>query len=147
MDSTQQGKAIPWLPDLYTWKDGKVYLESARCRSCGTYFFPRYHQQHRPGCTREGIENVLLSREGKLASYTIEYYMPPPPFKTTKDITPFIIGLVEFPEGIQVAGIVIDLPLDKVKIGLKMETTSLVLHQNEKGEDIATWAFQPIEKL
>jgi len=138
---SEKGK-IPALEDLFTWSEDGVRLRSARCTSCGTYFFPEYHAQHRPGCSREGVENVLLSNVGKLASYTIQYYMCPPPFKTQEDITPYPIGLVEFPEGIQVAGIVVESELDTLKIGAAVETTTFTLYQDDEGQDIVTWAFR-----
>ncbi len=143
METSFQQNRVPALPDLFTVTKDGVQLMSARCPSCGTFFFPRYHEQHRPGCNRKGVENVLLSREGKLASYTTQYYMPPLPFKTEKDITPYVIGLVEFPEGIQVAGIVLDCPHDRLKTGLPMETTTFTLYRDEKGQEVITWAFRP----
>jgi uncharacterized protein len=145
-DEKQMEKRVPALPDLFAIIGGGVNLTSAKCASCGTFFFPGYHEQHRPGCTRQGIQKVSLSREGRLSSYTIQYYMPPPPFKTEKDITPYIIGLVEFSEGIQVAGIVVGCPADQLKTGMEMETTTFTLYQNDEGQDIVTWAFQPIQK-
>lgn len=145
-ESERQGKAVPALPDLFTWSKDGIHLMSARCDSCGTFFFPMYHEQHRPGCSRQGIEKVLLNREGVLVSYAIQYYMPPPPFKTDKDITPYIIGLVEFSEGIQIVGIVVGCEFDQLKLGMVMETTTFTLYQNEGGQDIVTWAFQP-EKI
>jgi len=144
-EDEKKGKKVPALPDLFAWSEDGVHLMSARCGSCGTFFFPRYHEQHRPGCSRQEIEKVLLSKEGKLASYTIQYYMPPPPFKTDKDITPYIIGLVEFPEGIQIAGVVIGCPFNQLKMGMAMETTTFTLYQDEGGQDIVTWAFQPAQ--
>ncbi len=136
-------KKVPALPELFTWSEDGVHLLSARCHSCGTYFFPMYHEQHKPGCSREGIEEVLLHNKGKLASYTIQYYMPPPPFKTDRDITPYIIGLVEFPEGIQIAGIVIDCTPDRLQVGVGMQTTTFTLYRDQEGQDIVTWAFRP----
>ncbi len=142
MESNFQQSQVPALPDLFTLTKDGVQLMSARCHSCESFFFPRYHEQHRPGCNRQGVENVLLNREGKLASYTIQFYMPPPPFKTEKDITPYVIGLVEFPEGIQVAGIVLDCPHDQLKVGLSMETTTFTLYRDEKDQEVVTWAFR-----
>jgi len=139
----KEGKKVPALPDLFTWNEDGVHLMSARCGSCGTYFFPMYHEQHKPGCSREGIEKVLLHKEGRLASYTIQYYMPPPPFKTDRDITPYMIGLVEFPEGIQIAGIVVDCTPDRLKMGVGMETVTFTLYRDQEGQDIVTWAFRP----
>jgi hypothetical protein len=135
--------SIPALADLFTWDDKGVYLISARCRSCGTCFFPGYHEQHRPGCSREGIESILLRENGILASYTIQYFNPPYPFKMEKDITPYIIAEVEFPEGILVAGIMVECALNEVKIGMAVETTVLRMYQNDEKQDIVTWAFRP----
>ena len=142
----QEGALVPAIADLFTWTEDGVHLMGAKCELCGTFFFPMYHEQHRPGCSRQKIKKVLLSKEGKLESYTIQYYMPPPPFKTERDITPFAIGLVEFPEGIQVTGMVTDCPLDELKIGLVMETTTFKLYRDDKGQDVVTWAFRPINK-
>ena len=138
---SEKGK-VPALPDLFEWSEDGVRIRSAKCNNCGTYFFPEYSEQHRPGCSREGVENVLLSKAGELASYTIMYYMPPPPFKTQEDITPYTIGMVEFPEGIQVCGIVVGCEPDELKVGAKVETTTFTLYQDEEGQDVVTWAFQ-----
>lgn len=130
------------LPDLFRWTDSGVKLISARCGSCGTYFFPASHRQHRPGCTREGVEEVLLSQRGKLSTYTVQHYMCPPPFKTDRDITPYGIAMVEFPEGISVAGLVVDSDLAALEIGMDMETTSVALYRNDEGKQVCTWAFR-----
>jgi uncharacterized OB-fold protein len=136
---------VPELPDLFDWTKDGVRLQSAKCNSCGTYFFPASHHQHRPGCSRQGVENVFLSRRGKLATYTVQYYMCPPPFKTAGDITPYGIGMVEFPEGISVTGIITESDLNALKIGLDMETTTYTLYKDEKGNDVVTWAFKVVK--
>jgi uncharacterized OB-fold protein len=136
---------VPELPDLFDWTQDGVRLQSAKCNSCGTYFFPASHHQHRPGCSREGVENVFLSKRGKLATYTVQYYMCPPPFKTAGDITPYGVGMVEFPEGISVAGIIAESDLNALKIGLDMETTTYTLYKDEQGNDVVTWAFKVVK--
>jgi len=136
---------VPELPDLFDWTQDGVRLQSAKCNSCGTYFFPASHHQHRPGCSREGVENVFLSKRGKLATYTVQYYMCPPPFKTSGDITPYGIGMVEFPEGISVAGIIAETDLNALKTGLDMETTTYTLYKDEQGNDVVTWAFKVVK--
>jgi len=135
-------RRIPALNDLFEVDAEGARLLSARCNECGTYFFPRYHAQHRPGCSRKSVENVLLSKRGKLASYTIQRYMCPPPFKTSGDITPYGIGLAEFPEGIQIAGLIVESDLDALEIGQEVETTTYTLYQDEDGRDVLTWAFR-----
>ncbi len=131
------------IPNLVDWSTGEVRLMSAKCNSCGTYFFPKEHYQHRPGCRREGVEDVLLPKKGKLASYTIQYYPCPAPFKTEQKITPYGIGLVEFPdEKIQVTGIITNTDLKTLTLGIEMETTILEMYTNEEKQQVVTWAFQ-----
>jgi len=134
------------IPNLVDISTDEVRLMSAKCNSCGTYFFPKEHYQHRPGCSREGVEDVLLPNKGKLASFIIQHYMPPPPFKVEKPITPYGIGLVEFEdEKIQVAGIITDTDLKSLKIGMEMETTVLPMFTNEEKQTVVTWAFKAVQ--
>lgn len=142
--ATIEGK-VPELPDLIAWAADGIRLQSARCDSCGTYFFPASHHQHRPGCSRQGVQPVLLSKRGKLATYTVQHYMCPPPFKTTGDITPYGIAMVAFPEGISVAGLIMESDLDGLKIGLEMETIPYTLYQDDDGNDVITWAFRVVK--
>lgn len=148
MEKTQvQPTKIPALPDLFDFAGDSVRIRSAKCNSCGTYFFPEYHAQHRSGCSREGVEKVLLSNRGKLASWTIEHYMCPPPFKTAASIAPYGIGLVEFPEGIQVAGLIMESNLDALQIGQEVETIAYPLYRNDEGQDVLTWAFRVLRSI
>lgn len=142
--AAEKGK-VPALPDLFDWTEDGVRLQSAKCDTCGTHFFPASHAQHRPGCSREGVNNVLLNKRGKLATYTIQHYMCPPPFKTTGDITPYGLAMVDFPEGISVAGIIVESDLNALKIGLPMETTTFTLYKDPEGNDVVTWAFRVIK--
>ncbi len=73
-------KQYPAEEGLFTWPADEPCLIGGRCKSCGTYFFPKYYVIHKPGCKERQVEGVLLSRRGKLDSYTIQCYPPPPPF-------------------------------------------------------------------
>lgn len=134
------------IPNLIDWSTGEVRLMSARCNSCGTYFFPRDHYQHRPGCARKDVEDVLLPKKGTLASYTIQYYPCPPPFKTERKITPYGIGLVEFEnEKIQIAGIIMETDLQSLKLGMEMETTTFTMFVNDEKQQVVSWAFRAVK--
>jgi uncharacterized OB-fold protein len=92
------------------------------------------------------VEDVLLPNKGKLASYTIQHYPCPAPFKTEKKITPYGIGLIEFEdEKIQIAGIITDTDLESLKLGMEMETTTLSMFTNEEKQDVVTWAFKAVQ--
>jgi uncharacterized OB-fold protein len=138
-------RKVPALPDLIEWAEDGLRMQSARCSSCDTYFFPAAHAQHRPGCSREGVEKVLLSNKGTLATYTIQHYMCPPPFKTLEDITPYGLAMVDFPEGISVAGLIVESDLEALKIGLEMETVSFTVSHDEERNDEITWAFRVVK--
>ena len=134
------------IPGLLDWSTDEVRIQSAKCNSCGTYFSPKGHYHHKPGCSREGVEDVLLPNKGKLASYTIQYYPCPPPFKTEKKITPYGIGLVEFEnEKIQIGGIITDTDLKSLELGMEMETTTLTMFSNEEKQEVVTWAFRAVK--
>ena len=134
------------IPGLMDWSTDEVRLMSAKCNSCDTYFFPKGHYQHRPGCSREGVEDVLLPNKGKLASYVVQHYTPPPPFKFEKSPVPYGIALVEFEdERIQVAGIIMDTDLKSLELGMKMETITLRMFTNDEKQDVVTWAFRAVE--
>ena len=45
------------IPNLVDWSTGEVRILSAKCNSCGTYFFPKEHYQHRPGEERDMVIN------------------------------------------------------------------------------------------
>jgi hypothetical protein len=53
--------------------------------------------------------------------------------------------LVEFPEGIQIAGLIMESDLDSLEIGQEMETITYTLHQNDEGKDVVTWAFRVVK--
>lgn len=137
---------VPAIPDLFVFYDKSVNLIGSKCLSCQTYFFPSYHEQHRPGCERKGIEKILFDGTGVLKSYTVQYYQAPLPFKTENSIVPYIIGMVEFNGQIQIAGIVVNCRVDELRTGMKMNTTVFELYKREDGKAVLTWAFEPLEE-
>jgi uncharacterized OB-fold protein len=87
---------------LFTWPADKPHLIGGRCESCGSYCFPRSSNVHKPDCNKRQVKEVLLSRRGKLDSYTIQYYPAPAPFVAPDPFVPYGVGLVVLSEGIKV---------------------------------------------
>ena len=88
----------------------------------------------------------MLPKNGKLSTFTIQHYMCPPPFKTTGDITPYGLVVVEFEEqNIVITGLLTETELDDLKIGMEMETTTYKLYQDDDGNDVVTWAFRAVK--
>ncbi len=92
------------------------------------------------------MEKLLLSNKGKLASYATLHYLPPAPFKSDGDITPYTIGMVDFPEGIQVVGMMPDYGSEELETGMDVETTTYTLYQDDDGNDVVTWAFKVVNQ-
>lgn len=69
----------PVIEGLFTLDPEEPRLIGSKCTSCGTYFFPETVSCSNPVCKEKKVEQAFLSRRGKLWSYTIQYY-PPPPF-------------------------------------------------------------------
>ena len=101
-------KQIPVMEGVFTWPAEEPRLIGSRCKSCGTYYFPKTFRCHDPACQGEEVEEILLSPRGKLWSYTIEYYPLPPPYKPPKEFKPCGVGEEEVPEGVRVAGVIVD---------------------------------------
>lgn len=88
--------AEPVIPGWFTTGD-EPSLIGRRCPGCGTYQFPPTGDWcPNPACTSSVMEQVELSRRGRVWSYTDAQYKPPPPFVPASDpFQPFAIAAVE----------------------------------------------------
>jgi len=141
---TTQKRQIPLIEGLFTWPSDEPHLIGGRCKSCSTYFFPKWLVKHKPNCRERHIEEVLLSRRGKLNSYTIQHYPPPPPFKSPDPFIPYAIGWVSLPEGIAIAGIITGAKLEDLKTHMDVELVVEKAWVDEHGNDALTWKWQPV---
>lgn len=86
------------------------------------------------------MENILLSRRGKLYTYTVVRY-PPPDYKGS---APYGVGIIELPEGIKINSVLTE--YENLKIGMEMELVIEKLHEDEKGDKVMTYKFKPTPK-
>lgn len=135
-------KQIPEIEGLFTWPSDEMHLIAGTCQTCGSRFFPKFYQQHAPGCKQRQVVDMILSNKGELKSFTIHHYPPPPP---CVDMSPYAIGLVEFPEGIQVPGIITGCEFDTLKIGMHVDVVKGTLLVDESGTEHLTWMYRPLE--
>lgn len=129
---------------LFTWPSKKPQLIGSHCKSCGDYFFPKTFTCLNPDCKDKKVEEVTLSRRGKIWSYTILYYPPPPPFVAPDPFEPTPIAEVEIPEGLKIIGMMEDCEPEKVKIGMEVELITGKLYTDKEGNDIIGWKFRPV---
>jgi len=136
-------KQVPVVAHLFTWSDDGANLIGSKCLSCGNYYFPKTLTCKNPICKEKKVEDVLLSRRGKLYSYTIQEYPPPPPFKM-EPVAPYAIGLVALPEKIRVMGMLTGTKFEDIKIGMDVEIIIEKLYEKQNGEEVVTYKFKPI---
>ncbi|WP_406008006.1 OB-fold domain-containing protein [Streptomyces sp. NBC_00637] len=85
-----------------------------RCTACAGLRFPWL-----PGCNACGSaewDTVEASGEGTVFSYVVMHHPPFPAFSP-----PYAIGLIELAEGVRIISNVVDVPYDKVRIGMPVE--------------------------
>ncbi|MDH5781630.1 MAG: Zn-ribbon domain-containing OB-fold protein [Dehalococcoidia bacterium] len=136
-------KKVAIIEGLFTWPSDDPRLIISRCKKCGSASFPKAPFCPNPDCekSRDNIEVVELSKRGKLYSYTYQIYQPPAPFRM-EPFEPYAIGMVDFPEGLRIYGIINR--MENLRIGMEVETTVDKLYEDEENEYI-TWMWKPID--
>ncbi|MFE6825323.1 bifunctional MaoC family dehydratase N-terminal/OB-fold nucleic acid binding domain-containing protein [Streptomyces sp. NPDC057690] len=105
-----------------------------RCTACDTLRFPWL-----PGCNACGSpewDTVEAGGEGTVFSYVVMHHPPFPAFSP-----PYAIGLIELAEGVRIISNVVDVPYDKVRIGMPVEL-QFRSYDDEDGE-LALPVFRP----
>jgi uncharacterized OB-fold protein len=131
---------IPIKEGIFTIPSGEDpgNLIGSRCLSCNEYFHPV-----RVVCANlysENLENIRLSRRGKIFSYTIARTGYPGAPVTP----PFVTAQIELPERIHVLSLISDIDLDNVKIGDEVELSFWKTGEDDKGNEIMAYAFRPV---
>lgn len=139
----------PAIEGWFTTGDDPALL-GTRCRSCGSVFFPRETAFCRnPGCGGIELDEVELSRRGRVWSYTDARYQPPPPYIPQADpYEPFALAAVELePEGIVVLGQVAQgYGVDDLAVGAAVVLVIEALYEDDAGETRVTWRWKPTEQ-
>lgn len=131
-------------PDISTWPDDSPQLIGSQCGSCGATTFPV--QQRCPRCSGADMSELLLPRRGTLVAWTTQGFPPGAPYAgpTGKAFTPFGVGLVQLGDVIRVEGRLTENDPDKLQFGMDVELTMVPFTTDEEGNEVVTFAFQPI---
>ena len=85
------------VPGVDTWFSAapEPHLIGKRCTTCGTSVFPPLAVRcPNPQCGGE-LEDAALSRRGRVWSFAINHYAPPPPYVAADPFEPFGVVAVE----------------------------------------------------
>jgi uncharacterized OB-fold protein len=141
MLADRTNKKVPLKEGLFTppsnGDDG--YLIGSKCKSCGEYFHPK--RAVCANCYSQDQEEVALSKEGKIFTYTVVRTSYPGSLFTP----PFITAQIELPGSVIVLSAVTDIDLDKIKIETSVKLYFLKAGEDEAGNDIMMYAFRPIK--
>jgi uncharacterized OB-fold protein len=118
-------------------------LRGSHCRDCGGYAFPV-----NSSCTRCGglaVDVVELPRRGMLWAWTIQRFMPKPPYRgseTKETFKPYGIGYVELPGALRVETRLVENDPQKLRIGAEMELVIYTHRVDEDGSAVMNYAFR-----
>ena len=130
---------------LFTWPSENPALLGSRCQDCGRAAFPA--QASCAACCSTDVKIEELPRRGTLWTYTVQRFMPKPPYKTgetQESFQPYGVGYVELPGGVRVEGRLTENDPDKLKIGMDMEVVFYPLRKEADGTEIINFAFSPL---
>jgi uncharacterized protein len=136
-------------PEISTWPNENPQLVGSRCGSCGATTFPT--QDRCPKCRKGPMTDVLLPRSGTLVAWTTQGFPPGAPYAgpTGKDFVPFGVGLVQLGLGeeavIRVEGRLTENDPEKLQFGMPVELTMIPFTTDDDGNEVVTFAFQPVQ--
>jgi uncharacterized OB-fold protein len=134
--------SIPVTNGLFAG-DSKPALIGSACPACGAHFFPRRAHCPNPVCGARALEEVRLGTRGTLYSYTMQAYRPPPLFRMDS-WAPYVLGLVELPEGVRVLAMLTGFGAERPRIGISLELVLETLFRDSEGRDVLTYKFKPL---
>jgi hypothetical protein len=123
------------LPDT---PGGKPVLLGSRCPKCSAYYFPK--RQICIACGQEGLDEAELSTRGKVWTYTIAGQTPPGSLVEA----PYAVAIVELPEKVAIRTVLTNVDLAGVKVGMKVEITLAKMKEDQDGNDVVSYQFQPV---
>ena len=92
-------KREPAIEGWFEIEGDSPRLLGTKCRDCGTYFFPKEEFACRnPRCAGSELDEVPLSKRGRLWSFTNNCYQPPAPYVSPEPFEPYAIAAVELAE-------------------------------------------------
>lgn len=135
---------VPVVEGLFAKTADGPRLLGSRCRSCGTPYFPKAALCHHPECTKSRIDDAAFGPRGKLWSWAIQNYPPPPPARYEEPYIPYAVGVIDLDDGLRVVGrMSVDDP-ESLRIGEEVELTIEPICRDEQGREVVTWKFRPL---
>lgn len=129
----------PCVPGLFTEEEGGRLL-GARCRSCGTPYFPAPSHCRNPACAGSELVAEAFGGAGTLWSYSVANFAPPAPHKFDAPFRPYVIGVVDLDAGLRVVGQMRG-AASEMRVGARVELVIDPIY-HEDGKAFTSWKFR-----
>jgi uncharacterized OB-fold protein len=138
----------PRVPAIENWftMDAQPQLLGLRDPATGSTFFPKdVAISAAPGRAGAALEEVPLSRTGRLWSYTTNHYQPPDPYVSPDPFVPYTVAAVELAkERMVVLGqLAPGVDPATLELGMEMELVLDTLFEDEQAEHVI-WKWRPL---
>jgi uncharacterized protein len=132
-------------PALFHWPSGDPALLASQCADCNALAFPAGASCM--GCGSVNVRTVPLPRRGKLWAWTIQRFMPKPPYnssETEQTFRPYGVGYIELPGALRVEARLTENDPAKLKIGTEMKLVFYTHRTDKDGTAVINYAFAPV---
>jgi uncharacterized OB-fold protein len=136
---------VPAKDGWFTMDADAPTLLGRRGVETGSYFFPPTLAFSRnPAAPAEELEEVALSRTGRVWSWTTNHYQPPAPYVSPDPFVPYTVCAVELEtEQMVVLGqLATGADADALEVGMPMELVLGPLYEDDEHEYVV-WQWAP----
>ena len=136
---------VPAVDGWFTLGDEPALLAS-RGAETGSYFFPKNLAFSRnPVAPTEDLNEVELSRRGRIWSWTTNHYQPPAPNMAADPFVPYTVVAVELIEEqmVVLGPLVADADPSTLSVGTEVELTLGTLYEDDEHEYMI-WQWKPV---
>jgi uncharacterized OB-fold protein len=109
-----QGVILPVVENFYKFC-AQEKLMAVKCRACGSLICPP--RTICPKCLADKFDWVQLNGFGQLLTYTVIHF-PPGQFQA---LAPYAVGIVKLADGPQLPGMIKNVKLEELHIGMKLQ--------------------------
>ena len=108
-------ETVPFTIEQFYKFVSKRRLMAAKCRECGAMLLPP--RPMCPNCFSSHMEWIELKNTGELLTYTVIHISP----RQFKSLAPYAVGIVRLEDGPKLPGIIRDIELEGISVGMSLE--------------------------
>jgi uncharacterized OB-fold protein len=139
---------VPAIDGWFTTDEAEPNLIGARGAQSGSYFWPTgVAVSGNPAAPAEARDEVLLSRRGRLWSWTTNHYPPPEPYVAPDPFVPYTVCAVELHEEqmVVLGQLATGADAALLEVGMEMELVLGPLYSDDEHEYVV-WQWAPSNK-